>query len=363
MANKLKDIFSDDLPKYESTLKFQDNEAYRKFQAALEAVQNDGSAVPVDGVESISLYIQDHGIRFPLDQHTDITYFVIAPATESAPYSVTWPGGEKTYNFKRYRINEGIVLETDKNAVIYLKLVASQEAQKVRITYQIQYQYAKSIGEIEAELLACIYFILQFTRSTTRKEQSEEAGRIREIIRYLRYTKGFITRLSAVEQKLSVKFDPQKLNSLSREDQQEIEDLYVLLCRELPLRLNAKLNSADISGIECSENEDVLTVGKTIALCFDKDVTYDLLGQQFTIYTANVLLNAIIKDFCRDGDKITVYYGDTDSQPIYISYSAYLEEGLAKQAATRNLGAEKAYIEALTGIQYVKSYIEEVELT
>lgn len=363
MANKLKNIFSNDSPEYESTLKFRDNDAYRNFQAAMEAVQNDGSAVPVDGVESISLYLQDHGVRLPLDQHTEISYFVIGPMIESAPISVSWPGGEKTYSFKRYRINEGIVLETEKSAVVYLKLVFSQETQRVRITYQIQYQYAESISEIAFELLACISFLSKFTGPTVKVERSEEADRIREIVRYLRYTEGFISRLYEVEKKLSVTFDPQKLNSLSREDQQDAEELYLLLCRELPLRLNAKLNSADVSGIECTENKNVLSVGQAISLSFVRDVSYDLLGQQFTIYTANVLVNAIIKDFQRDGEKTTVYYGDTDSQPMYISYTAYLEEGQAKQVAARNLGAENAYIEALTGIQYVKGYIDEVELS
>ena len=56
-----------------------------------------------------------------------------------------------------------------------------------------------------------------------------------------------------------------------------------------------------------------------------------------------------------------MYYGDTDSQPMYISYSAFLEEGQAIKEAERNLGGEKAYIEALTGIQYVKGYFDEVK--
>lgn len=46
---------------------------------------------------------------------------------------------------------------------------------------------------------------------------------------------------------------------------------------------------------------------------------------------------------------------------MYISYSALLEEGQAIKEAERNLGGEKAYIEALTGIQYVKGYFDEVK--
>ena len=103
MANKLKGIFSNDSPEYESTLKFRDNDAYRNFRSALDTVENDGCVVPVDGVESISVYMQDHGVRFPIEQHTDISHFVVGPAIESAPFTVIWPDGEKTYNFRRYQ--------------------------------------------------------------------------------------------------------------------------------------------------------------------------------------------------------------------------------------------------------------------
>ena len=361
MANKLKGIFSNDSPEYESTLKFQDNDAYRNFRSALDTVENDGCVVPVDGVESISVYIQDHGVRFPIEQHTDISHFMVGPAIESAPFTVIWPDGEKTYNFRRYRINEGIVLETVKSAVVYLKLVFSEKTQKVRITYQIQYQYAASISDIAFELKACIAFITKFYAPTTEKGMSEETSGIGEIIRYLRYTEGFISRLDAVERKLGVKFDLQKLHSLSGEDQQDVEELYLLLCREFPLRLNAKINSTDTSNIEVSDVQKELAVGSKIALVFVGKDEYELLGQRFTLYTANALINAIIKDFQNDGEKTIVYYGDTDSQPMYISYSAYLEEGQAKKEAERNLGGEKAYIEALTGIQYVKGYFDGVK--
>lgn len=361
MANKLKGIFSNDSPEYESTLKFRDNDAYRNFRSALDTVENDGCVVPVDGVESISMYMQDHGVRFPIEQHTDISHFMVGPAIESAPFTVIWPDGEKTYDFKRYRINEDVVLETVKSEVVYLKLVFSKKTQKVRITYQIQYQFAKSINDITFELKACISFLTKFYTPTTEIGTSEETNRIGEIIRYLRYTAGFISRLNAVEQKLGVKFDPKKLHSLSHEDQQDIEELYLLLCRELPLRLNAKIDSTDATNIESNGIQYELFIGQKIALIFTREVAYDLLGQHFTIYTANAMINAIIKDFQKDGEKTTVYYGDTDSQPMYISYSAFLEEGQAIKEAERNLGGEKAYIEALTGIQYVKGYFDEVK--
>ena len=46
MANKLKNIFSNNPPEYKSTVKFRSNDAYRNFRAALDVVERDGAIVP-----------------------------------------------------------------------------------------------------------------------------------------------------------------------------------------------------------------------------------------------------------------------------------------------------------------------------
>lgn len=357
MANKLRDIFSNNPPEYKSTLRFQDDASYRSFRTALDAVEKDGNVVPVDGIESISMYLQDHGIRLPINQITGASQFVIGPATEPFKYSVIWDGQEKIYNFRRYKINSGIVLETKKKSVVYLKLVFSENEQKVKITYQIQYQYAKSTNEISYELNACIAFLSKFYAPTKEKGAVQEANEIKSILRYLRYAEGFISRLNAVGCELGLMFSPAQLDSLSDEDQMDIEELYLLLCKKIPLRLNAKVNSTDASNIEITEVQKEPLIGNHIAIVFEREVPYDLLGEQFTIYTANAVINAVVKDIRNDGKKTTVYYGDTDSQPMYIVYTAYLEENLAKVEASRNLSSDSRYIEALPCIQYVTKYL------
>lgn len=357
MANKLKNIFSTDPPEYESTLKFRDNDAYRNFRAAMDAVEKDGCLVSVDGVESVSMYLQDHGIRFPMEEHKDITEFFIGPAIEPVDYSVINDGIEKIYHFKRYRIKDSIVLETAKDEVIYLKLLFSEITKRVTITYQIQYQYAGSVSEIVSELNALICFLFRFYPSFTGDETNSEESKVKKIFHYLHYTEGFMARFCEVEKKLGLRFSPTELHSISSEDQQEIEELYLLLCKEIPLRLNARINSTDATNVEITDIQKELTVGTKIALVFVSDTVYELLGQSFKIYTANAVFNAIIKAFDKEGDKSTVYYGDTDSQPMYISYSAYLNEESAREEAGRNLAAEEKYINALTGIQHVKSYL------
>ena len=361
MANKLKNIFSNDPPEYKSTVRFQSNDAYRNFRAALDAVERDGSVIPVDGIESVSMFMDDHGIRIPLKHSDGISEFMVGPAMESFPFSVVWGENEKIYNFRKYRISEGAVLETEKNAVVYLKLIFTEDEQKVRITYQIQYEFAKSVEEIDFELNACISFLSKFCAPTEEMGATEDANTIKEILRYLQYTEGFMSRLNAVEKELGISFSPKELNTLSSEDQQDVEELYLLLCKKIPLRANTKIRSTEANKIEIAKERKEIIVGTKIALCFTRKIEFELLGQQFVIYTANALINAIIKDFQQNGDQISVFYGDTDSQPMYIAYSAFLQEEQAQKETERNIGGEVAYVEARTGIHYMKEYFDAIE--
>ena len=122
MANKLKNIFSTDPPDYESTLKFRDNDAYRNFRAAMDAVEKDGCLVSVNGVESVSMYLQDHGIRFPIEEHKDIAEFFIGPAIEPVDYSVINDGVEKIYHFKRCRLWKKVILSRSPDSMQQTRL-------------------------------------------------------------------------------------------------------------------------------------------------------------------------------------------------------------------------------------------------
>ena len=199
------------------------------------------------------------------------------------------------------------MLETAKNEVIYLKLLFSEITQRVNITYQIQYQYADSVSEIVSELNALICFLFKFYPSSTGKETNGEESKVKKIFQYLHYTKGFMSRLCEVENKLGLRFSPTALHSISSEDQQEVAELFLLLCKEIPLRLNARINSTNATNVKMTDIQKELTVGSKIALVFVSDTVYDLLGQSFKIYTANAVFNAIIKAFDKEGDKTTVY--------------------------------------------------------
>lgn len=143
--------------------------------------------------------------------------------------------------------------------------------------------------------------------------------------------------------------------------QNQLSEHKFSLCKKTPLRANTKITSTQANKIEISREREEPIIGTKIALCFTRKIEFVLLGQQIIIYTANALINAIIKDFQKNGNQVSLFYGDTDCQPMYVSYSAFLQEEQAITEAERNIGGEKAYAEARTVIQYMKEYFDAVE--
>ena len=348
MSNKLKDIFSNDPPGFNSKLRFKDSEAYQHFCSAVSTVHQDGCCVDIEGVDSISTYMQLQGIQIPIEQDTNITKFMIGPSKEKVSFTVVWDNKEKIYNFYRYFINDGVILETE-------------DSKKVTIKYQMQFQYAKTTEEIVFETNACIAFLTKLCDPSKQIGTSEDISTTKDFIENLKRTAMFFSHLSDLQKALNLTFAIKEVVSMSTDDQQDIEELYLLLCKKVPLRLNKKINSTESLDINAPDIQAEPIIGTKLFLVFSKESDYELLGQSFSIFTANAVINAIVKDVKKDGKTTTIYYGDTDSQPMYIAFSAFLTEDETKEETSRNLGGEEKYINARTSAQYIKEFYQNID--
>lgn len=198
-----------------------------------------------------------------------------------------------------------------------MKLIFFKDSEKVTITYQMQFQYAKTAEEIVFETNACISFLTKLcdpSKPSKYTGPSEEIDSMNDLIKMLKRAAKFFSHLTDVQKALKLSFPMENVVPISLEDRQEIEELYLLLCEKKALRVNAKINSTDTLDVETSYMKADPIVGKNILLVFAQESTYDLLGQSFSIFTANTLINAVVKDIKKDSEKTTIYYGDTDSQ-------------------------------------------------
>ena len=103
---------------------------------------------------------------------------------------------------------------------------------------------------------------------------------------------------------------------------------------------------------------DSLHVGDPIKLSFLGDISFQIFDKTITLFTANLLLDAVVKEIQNTGDDLTILYGDSDSKPMYISYMAFVVKEDAEQELDPLFNHEEDYIHALTRNEYINSYLQ-----
>jgi len=96
--------------------------------------------------------------------------------------------------------------------------------------------------------------------------------------------------------------------------------------------------------------------GSKLDITFISKIEYTMYGQKISVHTANLLSNAIVKQFeeNEDGSK-KILYDDTDSQPMYISYMGFKTIDEAKKEMSTIMEHKERYTDALTFNEYMSS--------
>ena len=106
---------------------------YTNFVSALEMVRAEEVMVPVDGVVSISTNIEQSGMVFPLPDHKNIAQFVVATHKEPITIPVTFNLEERKITLYRTKLEDKIIVRSQKDSVIDLLLEMYDERGKVKI--------------------------------------------------------------------------------------------------------------------------------------------------------------------------------------------------------------------------------------
>lgn len=340
MPNKLKDIFSDKMFDLGGKVHFQDSESYNKFLEALQIVQNEGRAVAVEGISSVTTEARDGEMEYPFLEQKNLTQIIIAPSTENVPIALNTEYGKKTVLFRRYHTSNEIILETDKSEIVYLKIVFIKNTSNITFTYRIQPQLAKTVKDIVESYNTAIAFL-------NKMFKYEDSQNLTTLIFDMRESLLFFERLYLVEQELELSFKPAQIDDTEKEG--ELEELYLLLIEKKVIRLNAKLNATESTGMTMESGTHELEVGSKLDITFLGNLEYTIYGQKISVHTANLVANAIVKEVKEDKDgALKVLYGDTDSQPMYISYTGFKTIDEARQEAKTIMEHKEEYTDALT---------------
>lgn len=359
MPNKIKDIFSDDMIDINGTLSFCNKEAYNNFLSALDSVYTEGQTIPIDGVTSISTSVVCQGAKFPLQEHTSIEKVVIAPTEEPIIITLDVNGKKKELTLLRSLLKDKVIIHSKPDSIVTFNFIFQLSENKHTVNYKVQFEKAKSVGEVADSFSVAAALLTYFYRCEDNTLAEADKGFLSEIKKYFRCNEAFFRRLSAIESRLSLAISPSLLNDLSSEEQHDIDELYLLLCEKRVVRLDAKLSSTE-STIIMKHAETQLSLGSKISLTFLGNIEFNFLKQKVTLYTANLLINALVKDIQKSEDGgVKILYGDMDSKPMYVSFSTFETSEEAKQELDTIMQHEEIYHNALTSNAYINRYYEE----
>jgi hypothetical protein len=339
------------------TLLFQDMEAKNAALNALKIVQDEGRMVELNGVTSISTSVKDGDMVYPFMVEEEITDAKIAPSIVTVPITFNTACGERNVNFRRYETSSEVILETDQSEIVFLKFVFTKDDHNVTFTYRMQSQFAKNSKDIAESYCSTLGIIDYFFKPNKEQVITESLETLHDFKKSLQKTYSFWNKLSSVENELNRSFDPAQLGKIN-ENARDVEELFLLLVEKKAVRLDGKLTSTESTGIEWGPNVHAIDVGEALDATFKGESTYSICGQSIVIYTANLVSNAIVKEITKNEDGATrILYGDTDSMPMYISYTGFKtcdeadkECGLIMESE----GLKEKYTGAFTASEYLR---------
>jgi len=348
MPNKLKAIFSDNVPTMKGNIKFENPESHSNFLKALQIVQDEGRPVEVEGVVSVHTAVDDDETAYPFPEQKNISKFMVFPSVEEVPITLNTEYGEKTVLFKRYQTTNEIILETGKKDIIYFKLTFVKGIDRFTFKYKMQLHLASSIKDVMESYQTAIAFLNSLFNADKSQEATDGYALIKETFEIFQEYKSHFTKIKLLEKELGISFEPAKLpdgeNTVS-----DADELYLLLVEKKPIRLNAKLTSTESTSIITEVDAVAPKLGAVIDIVFSGESEYTICGHKISVYTANLLSNAIIKaiEDAEDGSK-RLLYDDTDSAPMYISYTAFRTLDEAQKEMSTIMEHKEQYVNALT---------------
>lgn len=354
MGNKLKDIFSNKMIDLGGNIRFDNPEAYKKFLEALKIVEEEGKVVEVEGVSSISTKVTSGNYEYPFPEADRVEKVYVGPSIDMVPITLQTEMGERTLQLRRYHTTSEIILETDKKSIVYLKLSVKKESGQNTFSYRAQPELAKNIEEIIESYSIIEAFFNYLFRDDIHAPQ-EEYEMIENMKKYFNGAVAYFKRVRKIEETFEIQFNPAKQNEKGN-DEQELEELYLLIVEEKAFRYNAKLNGPVDAVITMKVLEPQLAIGKKVEMTFSGTAEFDIYGEKILIYTANLLVNAVVREIKEETDgKMKIWYDDTDSEPMFISYMGFKTLDEREEEMGKMMDHKKKYVDAVTIEEYLST--------
>lgn len=323
MRNPLKDLFSTDEPQYKLNLKMRDAESHAKLWDAINDSTEEERFIELDGIEKIDTYVETPDGKFLVDSSEgEIIEFFIGPSIENLPFDVETDYGKYTFQFERIHKEKQIVVKTKADSPVLLRITHEYNSSKVNATYKSNPQSADNVEALLKIYNATYHFLRKFFKHETGEE-------ISTLLSTLQNLESYWKRVHEIEKALNIQFAPSEVTD-SKEDEGEIEKLYLLIVKNLPIRRNNNEVAFTFNGSWDADNKELpnISVGSEMGVVSEGELHYDLYGAVFSIFTVDYFINATVASIENDleNDKYIVRCVGTETRPLYAVQCGYKSE-------------------------------------
>lgn len=350
MANKLQKLFSNDDITLSLHFSFEDEASGNDFVNAIKKAIEEGISVQTNGNAILETSIQNGDSICHTSAPMQLTGMTFSPSKEDFSQNILTEFGTCKLPLQLYYTLTHMILETPENAIVYLKTlfrlptVSDETLPAARFIYRVQPENATSVLELAKGYSTAFTFIQELFGNTPSLTTAAEKSLYDQMKKFFSASIQLFKKLLYIEKKFNITFSPDQLQNHS-DNWRDVEEIYYLLQTKKALHLSATVNNSG-GNITASSCNDV-KIGQTLELTFRSTAEYTIFGQSLTLYTANLLSNAIVKKIEQlPAAQIKILYGDNETNPMYISYTGFLTEEEAAAEMPHIMEHKEIYTEA-----------------
>ena len=346
MGNKLKKMLDQKDNGLAFTLNFKNIEDRSNFISAIDKIGETGQPQKVPTPQSMEMKKTKGDYQYPFENMENIVDMVVYPCQDLVNFPIWVDGESDSYSFFRTKTNDTVFLNATNPKVIDVKLEFTAKENYMNFNYTSHPGNAKSIDELILEYKRFLSLIdLLF-----RKEVMAE--KIEDMKRYFKNSLKAYIRAKELGRALEIEISPKML---IEEDDKDylIEKIYLLFVKRAVIRQNDKLNH-----IEMADVTDI-KIGQELFATYYQTIDLELFGNHKTIYTVNCIFAAEIQRVeAQQGGNNIVYFKDSESNPMYRAYTAYLDKKAAEEEIGNIMKRREQYEKAVNWMDQLRDLLQ-----
>lgn len=332
LTNKLREVF---LQKPSLHISFSSD----KFYSAFKEMEETGQPQEISNLSNVAIRLENAGssIKLNEDLSGENSSIIIGNPVKIISYSIK--NKKKVQKIDLYLTENKVeyTIYSNKQLPVWLEIIDNKSNLKhLKITCHWDYSLGKSIKDI----------IHQFhTISALIKSLTNNVNSLAPLLNKLNAEVIRLTKIEAIQKQCHFRIKTKNLRDISEPDL-KVDKLYWLIVKGKIIRDTAKPTS--LNGILDKDNNLDKAIGKTLHVVLPQEKIISFYGKSIDLFYVNILCNIKVSSIDRKDEQANILFKDSESNPAYISYSAFLNQDDAEEEATKATTEFSDYTNALT---------------